>query len=98
MRESWLTPKWNGRRRIAHPVKWTRLPDYDVGVAFVQTRAPHGHENRWFLYFRRFNERDVTAFPVLAQTVITTSLDATQTITSDPSWNNANNSIEVIGG
>ncbi len=97
MRNSWLPPEWNGQRRIAHPVNWARLPEYDVGVAFVQARVDHGHENRWYLYIRKFNEADVKAFPVLASTVITSSPGSTQTITSDGTWNNASNSIEVIG-
>lgn len=97
MRNSWLPPEWNGQRRIAHPVNWTRLPEFDVGVAFVQARVDHGHENRWYLYVRKFNEADVKAFPVLASTVITSSPGSTQTITSDGTWNNASNSIEVIG-
>ena len=97
MRGSWLKPHWRGRRRIDHPVRWARLPECDVGVAFVQSRAPHGHENRWLLYVRRWNDADVQAIPVLAQTVITSSAGSTQTITSDATWNNSNNSIEVIG-
>ena len=97
MRGSWLKPHWRGRRRIDHPVRWARLPEFDVGVAFVQSRAPHGHENRWLLYVRRWNDADVQAIPVLAQTVITSSAGSTQTITSDATWNNSDNSIEVIG-
>ena len=97
MRGSWLKPHWRGRRRIDHPVRWARLPECDVGVAFVQSRAPHGHENRWLLYVRRWNDADVQAIPVLAQTVITSSAGSTQTITSDATWNNSDNSIEVIG-
>lgn len=98
MRESWLTPQWNGRRRIAHPVNWARLPEFDVGVAFVQTKVAHGHENRWYLYCRKFNEADVQAVPVLASTVITASPGTTQTITSDATWDNSSaNSVEVIG-
>jgi hypothetical protein len=97
MRNSWLPPEWNGQRRIAHPVNWTRLPEFDVGVAHVQYRVDHGHENRWYLYVRKFNEADVKAFPVLASTVITSSPGTTQTITSDATWNNAANTVEVIG-
>jgi hypothetical protein len=97
MRNSWLPPEWNGQRRIAHPVNWTRLPEFDVGIAHVQYRVDHGHENRWYLYVRKFNETDVKAFPVLASTVITSSPGSTQTITSDATWNNASNSIECIG-
>jgi hypothetical protein len=97
MWKSWLPPQWNGRQRIAHPVKWARLPEYDVGIAFVQTKADHGHENRWYLYRRRYNEADIQAIPVLASTVITSSPGTTQTITSDGSWDNTANSIEVIG-
>jgi hypothetical protein len=97
MHDSWLPPQWRGRERIAHPVKWARLPEFDVGIAQVQTKADHGHENRWYLYFRKFNEGDVKAFPVLASTVITSSPGSTQTITSDATWNIATNTIEVIG-
>ena len=97
MRESWLTPQWNGRRRIDHPVNWARFPEFDVGVAFVQTKADHGHENRWYLYVRKFNEADVQTVPVLASTVITSSPGTTQTIISDATWNLLSNSIEVIG-
>jgi Concanavalin A-like lectin/glucanases superfamily len=97
MRNSWLPPQWRGRQRIAHPVNWTRLPEYDVGIALVQTRADHGHENRWYLYVRRFNEADVRAFPVLASTIITSSPGTTQTITSDATWDNFSNTVEVIG-
>ena len=96
MRESWLTPQWRGRQRIAHPVNWARLPEFDVGIAFVQA-ADHGHENRWYLYVRKFNEADVQAVPVLAPTVITSSPGTTQTITSDATWNNSSNSVECIG-
>lgn len=82
-----------------HPVNWARFPEYDIGVALVQTRADHGHENRWYLYARRFNEADVASQMVLAQTVITSNVGTTQTITSDATWtNNVNNSVECIGG
>jgi hypothetical protein len=47
MRASWLTPMWRGRRRIAHPINWARLPEYDVGIAFIQTKVAHGHESRF---------------------------------------------------
>ena len=97
MRDSWLIPQWRGRERIAHPVRWARLPELDVGVALVQTKAVHGHENRWYLYSRKFNEADVQALPVLAQTIITSSPGTTQTITSDATWNNSANSVECIG-
>lgn len=97
MRESWLTPQWRGRRRIDHPVAWAHLPEFDIGVACVQKRVDHGHENRWYLYFRRFNEADIQGVPVLAQTVHTTPIGSTQTTTSPADWNNSNNSIEVIG-
>jgi hypothetical protein len=96
MWDSWLPPQWHGRQRIAHPVNWARLPEFDIGVAFVQTKADHGHENRWYLYVRRFNDNDVKAIPVLASTVITSSPGTTQTITSDPTWGNPC-SVEVIG-
>ena len=97
MRGSWFPPTWRGRRRIAHPVAWARVPEFDLGIAFVQTRAKHGHENKWYLYIRRFNEADIWAVPVMAQTVHTTPIGSTQTATSPADWNNASNSVEVIG-
>jgi hypothetical protein len=94
---SWFPPDWKGRKRISHPVNWARLPGFDVGVAFIQDKKNYGHENRWCLYFRKFNEQDVKTFPVLAQTVITSSPGSTQTLTSPIDWNNNNNTVEAIG-
>src|SRR5262245_58096673 len=79
-------PDWRGRKQFVEPINWQRLPEFDVGVALLRRKQDYGWDNRWFLYFRRFNDTDVVSFPVLNQTVITASPGLTQTLTSDASW------------
>lgn len=93
-----LPPDWRGRRKFLEKVNWKRLPEFDVGVALYRQKRKYGWDNRWFLYFRRFNEGDVVSFPVFSQTVVTTPIGLTQSITSDATWNNADNYIDVIAG
>jgi hypothetical protein len=98
MTHKWAPPDWRGRREFVEPINWQRLPEFDVGVALLRQQKDYGWDNRYFLYFRKFNENDVKSFPVLAQTVITANAGLTQTITSDATWKNTANTIEVIGG
>src|SRR5262245_39975477 len=91
-------PDWRGRKQFVEPINWHKLPEFDVGVALARHKRAYGWDNRWFLYFRRFNDTDVVSFPVLNQTVITASPGLTQVLTSDASWRNDANWIEVIGG
>src|SRR5262245_37275388 len=95
---SWEKVDWRGRRRFWEPVHWTRLLDHDVAVGLYRRKTKYGHENRWYLLTRRWDEQDIAQQLVLAQTVITSSPGTTQTITSDATWNNASNTVEVIGG
>jgi Glycine-rich domain len=93
-----MPPNWQGRKRFLEPINWRRLPEFDVGVALLRQKRYYGWDNRWFLYFRRFNDQDVQSFPVFSQTIITASPGLTQVITSDPTWVNSANFIDVIGG
>lgn len=95
---SWVTPKWCGRESINHPVNWGILPEFEVGIGFLQEKKPHGHDNTWFLIFRNRVTGETITRPVLAQTVVTSSPGSTQTLTSSATWNNTNNTVCAIGG
>jgi|SRR5215475_6915482 hypothetical protein len=94
----WLPPDWRGRRRFVEPINWAHLPEFDVGIALLREKKDYGHKNTWSIYIRPFNDADVKVFPVMAQSVITSSPGATQTITSDSTWNQTSNQIEAIAG
>jgi hypothetical protein len=70
----------------------------EVTVLFNQWPDDGGFQRRWFLLFHRLGEDQVYYVPVLAQTILTTGAGSNQTLTSDPTWNNANNSVEGIAG
>src|ERR1043165_2336103 len=95
IRDSWLPPDWRGRRRIAHPVQWARLPEFDVGVLFIQEKRECGHQNWWHFAVRIGDE--IKHWPVMGQTVVTSSPGTTQTVTSDATFNPNCNTVEAIG-
>ena len=80
-------------------LRWGRVADGELAVGLLRwLRADDNTENRWFLLFRRLGEDQVHFVPVLSQTIITSSPGSNQTITSDATWNNNSNSVEVLAG
>lgn len=69
----------------------------EVCSLFKQWQDDHGWQRRYFLALRHLNDHDVLFFPVLAQQFVTSPTGSNQTLKSDQTWNNANNSVECVG-
>lgn len=54
-------------------------------------------ERRWYALFRRFGDDQIYYVPVLNQTILNGTAGSNQTWTVDPTWSNANNTVEGIG-
>lgn len=91
--ESWYFPR--GRHRIDHPISWSRLPEFDIGIAFLQEKRYWGHQNWWAIAVRIGDE--IKYWPVMGQSVFTSTPGSTTTVTSDATWSNWNNTVECIG-
>lgn len=65
-------------------------------LIYIDIPREYGFDRRWFSHVWLDGEELV--FPVLAQSFLTTTPGSNQTYTSDPTWNNANNTIECLGG
>jgi hypothetical protein len=78
---------------------WSPVPEGEVAVGLLRWRRRDGNsENRWYFLFRRFGEEQIYYQPVFSQTIITATPGSNQTITSDATWSNSSNSVELIGG
>lgn len=64
---------------------------------YSQWSIAEGTQRRWFLRFRKLGEDQVYFVPVLSQTFLTTGTGV-QSATSDATWNNASNQVEIIAG
>jgi hypothetical protein len=80
-------------RQVRRRVGW--LPR-DARLIFVREPKPYGWDTRWFAALS-FDEDQFLTIPVLAQSFLTSPTGSNQTYTSDVTWNNSNNKIEVIG-
>jgi hypothetical protein len=83
---------WSAAWTRANLLKHIALDEH---LLFVERQHWYGFERRWFVRLR-FGPREIFV-PALTQAFLTTTPGSNQTYTSDATWNNANNTIEVIG-
>src|SRR5215469_10648280 len=84
------SPAWTRKHLLGHIV-------CDDWVVYRDECDEHGNlTRRWFAVVSFGPEK--LFFPVLSQTILTASPGSQQTITSDATWNNSNNTVESIGG
>ena len=68
-----------------------------MAVCVERIQRPEGFENHWSLLIHRFGDDSLLQVPVLNSLSLTTGT-VTTTGTSDITWNNVSNVIEVVGG
>jgi len=87
--QDWREPDWCGRNRVVFR---------DGTLIRVDKKSPHGWERRWFVELPAlFDDRQFLTLPVLAQSYLMTTPGSNFNYTSDATWNNSNNSVEMIG-
>lgn len=91
----WQQPDWRGRKRVETWFKpntiFGRRP---IGLVWIEQKETYGWYREWHLV--TYDEGQVNTHFVAGQDFITTT--GASTYTSKASWNNANNTVEVIGG
>ena len=91
----WVEPRWNGRNRIETWFKPNRLfGPRPVGLLWIDLKQDYGWYREWHCV--TYDEGQVNTQIVLAQDFVTTT--GASTYTSKASWNNANNTVETVGG
>src|SRR3954468_23533188 len=88
----WQHPNFNGRKEIRTDLGLLN----SVGLLWVDRPRDYGWDRDWFLY-KVLDDGQVETQLYLKQAFLEATTGSNQTYTSDATWNNASNTVEVVG-
>jgi len=89
---SWRQPDWSGRSKIETDFGWLNR----VGLLWIEEQKEYGWDRTWLLY-RMLDDGQVETVPYMKQAFLEATTGSNVTYTSDATWNNASNTVEVVG-